>query len=248
MKKYLYLIALLISFNALANDQRFEAANSLYAKGEFAQAAQAYEDIIKTGVESEALLFNLGNAYYKQAKLPQAILNFERALLLDPDDKDIVYNLDLANSQTADRIVPVGQFFLNAWVKGLINKGSSDFWAWLAILSFAFCLAMIGVYVYLANPLLKRTSFYSAIVLLLIVVLSITFSSSLKKQITNRNQGIVFSSSVSVKSSPDMTGTDLFVIHEGTKVKILEKLGAWSKVQLKDGSEGWLQQQTIEII
>ncbi|MBN2743231.1 MAG: tetratricopeptide repeat protein [Marinilabiliaceae bacterium] len=248
MNKLLTIFILTIHLSAWANDQRFSAANEQYSKNEFEQAATAYEDILKTGVESEALYFNLGNAYYKQGQLPQAILNYERALLLDPDDKDILYNLELANSQTADRIVPLGEFFLTAWIKGIINKGTSDFWAWTAIWAFLICVIFAAVYVYMTNPGVKKGAFYTSMIMLLVVILSVTFASTQKQQLTERKYGIVFTPSVTVKSSPDISGTDIFVIHEGVKVKILEKLGSWNKVQLKDGSEGWLQESAVVII
>ncbi|MFT3738940.1 MAG: tetratricopeptide repeat protein [Breznakibacter sp.] len=249
MKKYIILIIAAFTLGkATAQDPRLVNANQLYAAGKFAESAQAYEDILKSGVESEALYFNLGNAYYKSGVLPRAILNYERALLLDPDDKDVIYNLDLANSQIADRINDVGHFFLKGWFVDLINKGTSDFWAWTGIAAFIIGLAAFGVFRYSPSTALKRTGFYISIGLLLVVVLAFSFSHQQKDRLANRTEAIVFAPTVNVKSSPDNSGTDLFVIHEGTKVKILETLGSWRKIQLRDGSQGWIPANDFEVI
>lgn len=249
MKHYIILLfALMALGNASAQDPRFVNANQLYAAGKFAESVQAYEDILKSGVESEALYFNLGNACYKSGELPKAILNYERALLLDPDDKDVIYNLELANSQIADRINQAGQFFLKSWFVGVINKGTSDFWAWTGIIALVIGLTAFGVFRYSQNAGLKRAGFYIAIGLFLMMVAAFAFSHEQKDRLTNRTEAIVFAPTVNVKSSPDNSGTDLFVIHEGTKVKILEKLGTWRKIQLKDGSQGWMPATDIEVI
>lgn len=249
MKKLIAIIVFaLTTLGANAQDPRLEKANQLYAGGKFAESIEAYEGILQTGVENEVLYFNLGNAYYKTGKLPQAILNFERAKLLDPDDKDVNYNLELANSQITDRIDEVGEFFLITWIKGLIDKGSSDFWAWMAICSFILVLGGAGVFLYSSNGGLKKVGFFSAIALAIVCILSFSFSYRHKQKSVNRTEAIVFAPNVNVKSSPDSSGTDLFVIHEGTKVKILEKLGTWRKVQLKDGSQGWMEASGIEVI
>ena len=249
MKKLIYIFLLLvITLSTQAQDNRFENANRLYSEAKFEEAITAYEDILKSGVENKAVYFNLGNAYYKVGNLPKSILNYERAKLLDPDDPDILYNLELANSHTVDKIEKVGQFFLKNWMNTLINKGTSDFWSIISIAAFISLLISISVFLFTKSSILKRTSFYIGILLLIIVVASFDFAYIQKKSLTDRNQGIVFAPSVTVKSSPDNSGTEIFVVHEGTKVTILESLGNWNKIQLNDGSQGWLPDVSIEII
>jgi len=242
------LLSILSLATTKAADNRFTSAGSLYQSGKFSEAASAYEDILKTGIESEALYFNLGNAYYKAGNLPRAIINYERAKLIDPDDKDVIYNLDLANSQTADRISPVGDFFLKTWMVSIINKGTSDFWTWVAIMSFFVVLVAAGFYLYSNSTDFKRISFFGGLGFALVFITTISFAYSQKSQMTQHNEAIVFTPSVSVKSSPDNSGTDIFVIHEGTKIKILETLGQWKKIQVLNGAEGWIPSDSFEII
>jgi tetratricopeptide (TPR) repeat protein len=249
MKRHIVILfALLFSLPLWAQDARMANANQLYAASKFSESIAAYEDILKTGVESEALYFNLGNAYYKAGQLPLAILNFERALLIDPNDKDIIYNLELANSQIADRINSVGEFFLTTWVKRFISMADSDLWAWSGLLLFAVALVALGFFLYANTTLVKRMGFFAGIIFILLSITTLSFSYSQKSRQVNRSEGIVFAPTLNVKSSPDTSGTDLFVIHEGTKVRILDKLGSWLKVVIKDGSEGWIPANEIEII
>ena len=249
MRKSIY-IALLLFFNLIsqAQDNRFDNANKLYSEAKFEDAITAYEHILKSGVENKAVYFNLGNAYYKVGNLPKALLNYERAKLLDPDDPDVLYNLELANSHTVDKIEKVGQFFLKNWIHKLINKGTSDFWAITSIVAFILLLIAVSVFLFTKLPVFKRLSFYTGILIVFIFIASIDFAYVQKKALTERDQAIVFAPSVTVKSSPDNSGTEIFVIHEGTKVTILDTLGSWKQIQLNDGSQGWLPDVAIEII
>jgi tetratricopeptide (TPR) repeat protein len=250
MQKRLAIITmfLMIIASVWGQDNRFNSANSLYQAGKFGEAATAYEDILKTGIESKALYFNLGNAYYKSGNLPKAILNYERAKIVAPNDKDVQYNLDLANSQTTDRISEVQPFFLTSWISSLIDKGSSDFWAWVFIILFVMVLMALGFYLYSTNGNIKRISFFGGIFITLVMIVSLSFSHAQKSNFTNRNEAIIFTPTVSVKSSPDNSGTEIFVIHEATKVKILESLGQWKKIELKSGQQGWIPADTFERI
>ncbi len=236
---------LLIFASANAQDKRLNKGNSLYSEGKFEEAIQVYEDILKTGVESEVLYFNLGNAYYKTANLPRAILNYERAKLIDSDDLDVNYNLDLAYSQTIDKIEPIDKLFIKRWIQDLIDKGTSDFWAYTSIALFLIVLILSGIYLYSGNATVKRVSFFSSVLLVVGVILSFNFASVQSNKLSNRTEAIIFEPSVTVKSSPDFSGTDLFVIHEGTKVKILETVGNWKRVQVNNGSQGWLVSQSF---
>lgn len=247
MRTLLYLF-LIIPLSLNAQDGRFEEGNTHYINGEFGEAIASYNEILETGVESGNLYYNLANAYYKNGQLPEAILNFERALLLKPQDKDIKYNLELAYSQTTDKIETVGEFFLTTWVKAIRNKATSDFWAILAILCFLCTLIGAAVFIYSRSSILKKIGFYFGIILLFHAIIGLAFSYQQKNKFIVRNHAIVFSPSVTVKSSPDASGTEIFILHEGTKVKVLSTLGTWKEIEMGNGNVGWIEENTITII
>ncbi len=229
-------------------DQRFAKANELYTQGKFEEATKAYEEILRTGVESPELYYNLGNAYYKSGLLPQAILNYERAKLLAPRDQDIEYNLQLARSQTIDKIDKVGEFFLKTWIRALRNKADSDTWAYMSIAFFVMVIAMLFLFYFSSTATLKKAGFFMGILFLFLFIFSFSFSRQQKQKLVNRDYAIIFAPTVNVKSSPDASGTEIFVLHEGTKVKVIDELGEWRQIELSDGSKGWINASTIEII
>ncbi|MFP4025582.1 MAG: tetratricopeptide repeat protein [Thiohalospira sp.] len=225
-----------------------DSANQSYTNGNYAQAINQYEKILEQGYESAALYYNLGNAYYKQNIIEKAILNYERALLLKPNDEDIKYNLEMANRLTVDRIEKLPDFFLSVWFKNIVNWFSSDLWAIISISSFLLTLVFISIYLYTRKYGLKKLSFWLGFVLILISIFSLTISYKQKQKILVKDTAIIMSPSITVKSSPDKSGTDLFVIHEGTKVWIQDHVGEWKEIKLSDGSEGWLKAENIEEI
>lgn len=250
MKRIIFLI---ISFVVLLNtvfgqDSRFTKANALFQDGKFEEAKSGYLDILKTGVQSPELYYNLGNAYYKLGELPFAIINYERARLLSPSDEDIKANLDLSNSQIVDKITPLGEFFLAGWITSLRDSKDSDSWAIWAVITFFLTLGCIGSFFFVNNSVVKRVAFSAGILLLLINIFSFSFASAQKNKFTSHSNAIVFSPTVTVKSSPDLTGSDLFILHEGTKVSILRMLGSWAEIRLKDGNVGWLPKDSFEVI
>ncbi|MBN2166290.1 MAG: tetratricopeptide repeat protein [Marinilabiliaceae bacterium] len=249
MKQLLFIVSFLcITLNSWSMDEKFAVGNKLYADSKFDEAILTYEEIIKKGVESKDLYFNLGNAYYKSGNLPKAIINYERSLRIDPNDDDVKYNLELANSQKIDKIEILGQFFLKNWINNIISKGSSDFWAITGNISFIILLILSSLFLFTRSSFVKKISFYIGITSIIIVITSLSFSYNQKQKFISQSEAIVFSPSVTAKSSPDQSGTELFVIHEGTKVKILETLGTWQKIQLTDGSQGWLPSVALEKI
>ncbi len=235
-------------FAVRASDDRMVQANMLNGNGEYAKAIEIYEQILKTGVESPALYFNLGYAHYKSGSLAPAILNFERARLLAPNDADINYNLELAYSQTVDKIDRVGEVFFVRWINGIKNKASSNTWAILFLVSFSLMVACAGFYFFGQFPIMRKLGFYVGMGLFVLCSITLSFSISQKDKLTNRNTAIVFSPAVTVTSSPDERGTELVVLHEGTKVTVVSRLGEWVEIQLSDGNVGWLKNEAIEII
>lgn len=225
-----------------------EKGNQHYINEEFETAIQIYESVLDSGYEAAELYFNLGNAYFKSHKLTPAILNYERAALLSPNDDDIAYNLELARTYVTDNIDVLPQFFLKQWYTGLVRLLNTNRWAWISIIAFILFLLLFSVYLFNHGYRAKRVAFWFSLLLLFISVLTFVFSYQHHKMTTNHETAIVFSPSVMVKSSPDESGTDLFLIHEGTKVFIEDTLGIWTEIKLEDGNKGWLYTSDIEKI
>jgi len=247
MKKALFIIiSLLIAFNAKSQEaDSLSKANELYKSGKYQDAVLIYEYILDQGYESKELYYNLGNAYYKQNVISKAILYYEKALLLDPNDEDVIYNLELANRFVVDKIEVLPEFFITAWINDLRNMFSSDIWAIISLSSFILMLILISFYLYSHDLVIKKTTFWLSFLILIISATSFIFSFKQKHKILSENTAIVISPSVTVKSSPDASGTDLFVIHEGTKVWIEDKISDWKEIKLSDGSKGWLKKDEI---
>lgn len=246
-----FLLMLLFTLSSLgvrASDDRMVEANMLNGNGEYEKAIEKYGQILMTGVESPALYFNLGYAHYKNGALAPAILNFERAKLLSPNDPDVNYNLELAYSQTVDKIERVGEVFFLRWINGIKNKGNSNDWAVLFLVTFALMVACAGFYFFGQYPILRKIGFYVGVGLFLFCSISLSFSIAQRNKLTNRNTAIVFSPAVTVTSSPDERGTELVVLHEGTKVTVVSRLGDWCEIRLSDGNVGWLKKSAIQII
>ncbi len=248
--KYLVLYSILLFGIQLshAENSSFEDGNNLFKEGKYQEAIDSYESIINSGLESGALYYNLGNAYYKNNNIPKAILNYERAQLLLPHDKDIKYNLGLCNSKITDKLKTVDEFFLITWFKNLRNKTKSDTWAFISILSFFITIISAGFFLFSRSRSLKQIFFALGIFLLLFTILTFDFSANQKSLLTNRDHAIIFEPSVAIKSSPSDSGTELFILHEGTKVKVIETVGGWNRIQISDGNEGWAPAQTMEVI
>lgn len=248
MKRHILALILFLPLALFAQDGRFEKANDLYINGEYGAAIEAYNEILKTGMESGNLYYNLGNAYYKNGELAHAILNYERALLLKPHDKDIQYNLELAYSQTSDKIEKVGEFFMTQWINSFRNKATSDFWAYAGIAFFILTLIAAAFFIYSRSVVLKKIGFYFSLIFLLHVFVTLSFAYQQKGKLLNRDHAIIFSPSVTVKSSPDESGTEIFILHEGTKVKVISTLGTWKEIEMGNGNIGWIEEKAITVI
>ncbi|MDR3138029.1 MAG: tetratricopeptide repeat protein [Tannerellaceae bacterium] len=252
MKKVRYIIVWLpVLWWAVAlqaQETEVKAAEEAYAAGEFIAAAEKYEALLLTYGESPQIRYNLGNAYYKAGKIAPAILHYERALLLNPGDADIRFNLQLAREKVIDRIEPVGQFFLVRWYLSVQDMGKADAWAKAGIGAFLLFVGCMALFVFAGRVALKKLGFYTGLGLLAIVAVTNIFARNQKNKLLQRNSAIVFAPTVTVKSSPDASGTDLFVLHEGTKVTVRSTLGRWSEIELADGNIGWMQGKDFEVI
>ena len=251
MKKVTFIIISIFtvfSANSQETDSLLVKANDLYTQGKYQEAADTYERIADLGYESPGLYYNLGNSYYKQNVIARAILNYEKALELAPNDDDIKYNLELANRFIVDKVEVLPVFFITGWVRSIRNIFSSDHWAISSIITFIITLIFISLYLYSRSLALKKASFWLGFLMILLALVSFIFSYQQKQKILSGNTAIVMSPSVTVKSSPDASGTDLFVIHEGTKVWIDDEISNWNEIKLSDGSKGWLRTEDIQTI
>lgn len=250
----LALLLLTLPFAAQAQedpyvDSLWNAANAAYAEGRWDTAVSGYEMISDMGLESAALYCNTGNAFAKSGNVPMAILYYERALKADPSYADAAYNLELMNSRIQDRIEPVPEFFLNKWMKDISYLMDSDAWAIVALVLLAAVLAMFLLFLLAPSVAGRRTGFFTGIVLLVFMSFAFGFSVSQKKAYMDADRAIVMRPVVSVKSSPSAEASkDLFILHEGTKVTVIDQVGAWNSISLADGRQGWLPAADMERI
>ncbi len=230
-------------------DSLWNAANQAYAEGRWNDALSDYELISGMGLESAALYCNTGDACFKAGNVPGAILYYERALKLDPSYSDARYNLELLNMGIQDRIDPVPEFVLKAWSREVCYIMDSDAWAVCFIVFMALALALVLLFILSPSVAGRRTGFFAGIVMILLAVFSLTFSIWQKKDYMRADDAIVMRPVTSVKSSPSSEASkDLFILHEGTKVKIIDEVGSWNNIELADGRQGWIPAGDIETI
>lgn len=231
-----------------AQESTLKEAEEAYAKENYAQAVELYESVLKSYGESAVVYYNLGNAYYKAGRVAPAILNYERALLLNPGDSDTRFNLQVARQKTVDKIESLGEFFLMRWIGAVEDIYSADGWAKWAVASFWLFIGCLVLFFFSKWVHLKKIGFFAGLFFLLISLVANLFADRQQDKLLYRTDAIVFASTVTVKSSPDASGTDLFILHEGTKVTIKSTLGEWSEIQLEDGNVGWMPSKDIQQI
>jgi len=249
MKRYfIAILVLLFAATVFAQGDLIQKANDHYTKEEYNKAIDGYNQILMSGIESSEVYYNLGNSYYKTNQFTLAILNFERAKLLAPDDEDIEFNLTVANQKVVDSIQELPGIFIVRWWNSLINSQTTDSWAVISIIGFILFLTMAGLYFFAVSGDIKRISFWAACFFIVITIFSWSFAAKQKSRLVNHSYAIIMQPTVTVKSSPSEKGTNLFVIHEGLKVRITDKLGDWVEIRLADGNKGWLLIESIEQI
>jgi len=238
---YSVLFAQTVKFNS-------DSAIIYYSKGKYEEAIKIYEKIISSGYESPEVYYNLANSYYKSNKLSSSILNYERAKILAPNDEDINFNLELARKHVVDKIDVLPSLFIKSWYDRFISSKSTNSWAYISIFIFILFLLLFSGYLFFTTILLRKISFASGVIVLIISVLTFIFSYQQKEAIENHNSAIIFTSTVNVKSSPDDKGTDIFVLHEGTKVIVRDAVDNWKEIKLSDGNIGWIKSSDIVMI
>ncbi len=223
-------------------------ADSAYMKNDYTAAIQIYESLLSKG-ESAEVYYNLGNSYYKTDNIAKAILNYERALLLEPGNSDIRANLEVARSKTIDKMEAAPEIFFVSWINDLINCMSERAWSIFAIVFFLLFIVTLYFFIFSKQVLIKKIGFFSSLACLILVVLANIFAAQQKSKLTQRNNAIVMNPSVVVHSTPSESGTNLFVLHEGSKVLIKDNsMKEWKEIQLEDGKVGWIPTEALEVI
>lgn len=245
-------ISLFFFFSAFTsfadNTNLYNEANELYKKAEYQSAIEKYELVLKSNFVSGELYYNLGNAYFKTNQIPMAILCYERAKKLMPGDEDVEFNLSIANLKIVDKIEVMPQLFFYRWFDSILNIFDSDGWAVVGISTLFLSMIFFLLFRITENIMTRKIFFYFGLIFIVSSLKAFWFANIQYKAATGENTAVIFTPTVNVKSSPVTNGTNLFVLHEGTKVQVLDKVGDWSKIKLSDGNQGWVEASSFVVI
>ena len=228
--------------------ERWEMGNKAYMDGAYDKAVEEYSAILEGGEYSMELYYNLANAYFKMENIGKAILYYNKALRIAPSQEDVLHNLAIAETRTKDKITAVPEFFLHRWMRVVRNSVSCNAWGALSLLFFALILTFALLFLLASRLGVRKAGFYGALCSLLLFVATTAFVISSRNDILTEDEAVVMSSAISVKSSPDRSATDLFVLHEGTKLRIVAEFDEWVEVVIADGKKGWTERKNIETI
>jgi tetratricopeptide (TPR) repeat protein len=244
----LLLIPVCESFAQYSPEEKFNKATDFYSAGKYKEALDEWLSVYSSGIRSSTLQYNIGNAYFKTSNIPGAILFYERALLLKPADEDIQYNLKIARTLIVDKFIEIPDLFFVKWFNFLSLTLSANNWAKISIVTFILSLCALSLYIYTSRYRFKVAGFWLSILFLFLSITTVSFSLRNKKLINDNPDAIILNPLINGKSSPDNSGTDLFLIHEGTKVTIEDSVGSWYEIRLSDGNKGWIQANSLEKI
>ena len=249
--KYIF-VALCMACSAAAfaqtDAQLWNSANDAYSMGQYESAYNDYKSIEQGGTHSYKLYYNMGNACYKMGEVGKAILYYEKALKLDPAGEDAKINLQIARLQTLDKIDVVPEFILATLIKDVRNALSSNGWAYLAIAFLAVTAVLMLLFRFAPTTGQRKFSFVLACVVFLFAIISVLFAVNLRRNASSEDSAIVMVPVSNIKSAPNSTGNNLFILHEGTKVEILEEAGQWCRIEISDGRQGWMHKSDVEVI
>jgi tetratricopeptide (TPR) repeat protein len=253
-KKQYILILLFFSFiigTAVSQDtnkDKFYQGVTYFTAGSYKEALQSWTEIYNTGYRSATLDYNIGNAYFKLNNIPLAILFFERAYLLKPVDENINYNLLIARTLIVDRFQEIPEVFFVRWYNIVSLVLSTNSWAKISITTFILFLLSLSLYIYSSRYRHKIIGFWLGVFFFIISLTTLAFTIRNKSLVYDSHKAIISSQQVSGKSSPDKSGNDLFILHEGTKVTVEDEVGEWTEIRLSDGNKGWIPVNSIMII
>lgn len=246
-----FFIAFILPLLSFGNDNTstlFEKGNAYYAKTQYKDALATYQKIIDEGYQSAAVYFNMGNASYKNGDVSSALLYYEKAHKLAPGDEDINFNIRLANLKTTDKIDELPEFFLAKWWKGFILNFSIHTLAVISIVVILLSSGILALYFFTGSVSVKKVSFYVSMVFFSLGVLAIFIAGQQISYFDSHRQAIVLSSFTNVKSAPGEQSGTLFVLHDGTKVNVLDSSNGWMKIKLANGNEGWIKLADVKEI
>ncbi len=251
MKKT-FLLFLIFCISSFVSAQDLETimkqGNDFYQNKQYEEAIKSYESILHQGYISSDLFYNLGNAYFRMGHLGKSILYYEKALKISPSNDDAIYNLKIANARTVDKIQEIPPLFFIKWWNILLSAFTSSTWQIIIIIIYLFLLTCIGLYFLIRNLQIQKFAFVFGMLNVAALILAvILFISSINRE-SFSNNGILISSVISAKISPDQQSNDAFVIHEGIKFEIEDKVGTWTKIKLSDGKIGWIPEGSFEEI
>jgi len=239
---------LIFSSDAKELSKLFNQANEYYRKGNYAEAAELYQKILQSGYTSKEILFNLGNVYYRLGEFHKSILYLERARLLDPFDEDIKFNLQMANLRIVDKFEEKPKFFIKEWWENLRDSLSSSQWGILGLVSIWSATICFSLLLLIASAKARKILFILGAVFLFSFATTFGVGFARYKYETNHNYAIIFATNSYIKSSPEESSVDLLILHQGTKVEILDEIGNWFKVRLPNGNIGWIKKNEVEKI
>ena len=251
MKRIFTLILLVFSLVNLYADEKGELwtkANDAYSMGQYETALNDYIEIENNGYHSYRLYYNMGNAWYKTGNMGKAILYYEKALKLNPAGEDALNNLQIAKLQTLDKIDVLPEFIVSTWIKDIRNLMSSNGWGYTAVGLFAVVCILLLLFKFAPTTGGRKLSFVLACVVFLFFIFAVLFAFSLRAKAKSEDNAVVMVPVSNVKSAPNSTGNNLFILHEGSKVEILEQAGKWCRIEISDGRQGWLEGKDIEVI
>ncbi|EDP96689.1 tetratricopeptide repeat protein [Kordia algicida OT-1] len=227
------------------NTALFESANTAYNDGNYAEAIAQYKSILETGNHSAAIYYNLGNAYYKSNEIGPSVYYFEKALQLSPDDKDILNNLAFANNMTIDAIEPLPKTQLSKFIGNITGTFTYNEWAWIAVFCGFLCVISFLLYQFAYETLKKRIYFLISFLAFLFIIGTVAIAYQQYGKAQKDRPAIVFAKETTVKSEPNLRSDEVFVLHEGTKVQVLDTVDNWKKIQLIDGKIGWIISEDV---
>lgn len=244
MKNIFYIV--LLATQIILAQNGFERGNVLYQKGNYTEAINAYQSVLDTKQQSAELYFNIGNCYYKMNQVAPAIYNYEKALVLNPNDTEILNNLKFAHKLQIDEIKVVPKVGFEKLIRDFTATFHYDAWGWISVsIAVIFLLFFIGYY-FSQTTVSKRIFFVGMFILVFLIVISVLSAIFEKNHYENERPAIVFAEVISVKNEPKSSGSEVVVLHEGTKVYVLEGLDNWKKIQLTDGTQGWIENSAIK--
>lgn len=252
MNRYLHYILLItiLAGNVFAQspEEIFSEGNSAYQNEDWQSAIISYEKLLNQNYESAALYYNLGNAYFKTGVIGKAILNYERAIKLNPGDDDIQFNLQLAKTRTVDRIKEVPKLFILEWWNLLISSIAISTWVLIVLTFYLLLLISIGLYILSRSISIQKLGVYSGIFSVSAFILSLIILFAAYNREVTTDHGIITTGLVNVKVSPRAESNDAFIIHEGLKFEIEDQLDNWARIKLADGKVGWAPVSSFEKI